>query len=210
MYTGLDGPSAVSVGAQFGAGAGLRVKIGHRFGPVDAGFSIDGSSTPQYGLLVAAALVKAVKDRVIDPGTALQATHTLAFNPAFTVSWAPAAAFGITGSVGYLFNSLRVSGQSVSNSDQSSIQISAVADFDFGKVSSVPIAVLGGYRHNAPVGDNGIPAIDDITGGIFYSGIRELALGVEGGWRAFTLRPGTTVSLDSHVTVAQLSLQYYW
>ena len=208
MYTGIDGPSAVAVGANFGIGMGGRVKAGHRFGPVDTALIVDVSTGPEYGVLVAAAVLRAIIDHQIEPGAALQSTHSTTVNPTLTASWAPWPALGLTGNVAYVYKSLRLSDTTIS--DQSGVQFAVGADFDFGKISTVPIGVLAGWRITAPVGDNGIPTINDLSGGVFYTAIRELALGLEVGWRNFTLRPGTQSALDSKATVAQLGLQYYW
>jgi hypothetical protein len=209
MYTGLDGPSAVSVGAQFGIGMGARLKAGHRFGPVETAFVIEASTGPEFGILVAAAILKALQENQLEPGSALQATHVVTVTPGLAASWAPSPALGLTVNAAYVYKSLRLSGgQTVT--DQSGIQFGGVADFDFGKISSVPIGVLAGFRVTSPLGTEVIPAIKDFSAGILYTGIRELALGVEVGWRSFTLRPGSDVPLDSTATVAQIELQYYW
>ncbi len=208
MYTGLDGPSAVSVGAQFGVGVGLRAKAGYRLGPVETAFIVEASTGPEYGVLVAAAIVRAIQDKIIEPGAALQSTHGVNVTPGVAASWAPWAALGLTGNIAYVYKSLRLSDTTIF--DQSGIQYAATADFDFAKISSVPIGLLAGFRIISPIGSDGIPTIKDFSGGIFYTGIRELALGLEVGWRSFTLRPNTNVPLDSTATVAQIGLQYYW
>jgi hypothetical protein len=165
---------------------------------------VDASTAPEYGLLVAAAIGEAIRNGQIQPGASLQSTHSLNVVPQAAASWAPFPALGITLNAGYLYKSLRQNG--VSLGSQNGFQAAAVLDFDFGKISSVPIGLLGGYRLTAPLGDNGVERVDDIEGGIFYTGRRELGLGLEIGWRDFTIR----APLDSKVVVAQLSLQYYW
>src|SRR3954470_7935926 len=66
LYSGIDGPSVISIGAEVGVGAGLRVRAGRRFGPVETAFILDVSNAPEFNILVAAALIKAVNDGVID------------------------------------------------------------------------------------------------------------------------------------------------
>jgi hypothetical protein len=51
-----------------------------------------------------------------------------------------------------------------------------------------------------------VERVDDISGGLYYTARRELGLGMEIGWRSFTIRP----PLDSKGVLLQLSLQYYW
>ena len=205
LYSGIDGPSVISIGAQVGIGAGLNVKAGHRFGPIETAIGLEVSNEPSYGVLVAAALIKAVHDGVIDAGVALQTTHTRNINPFAAASWAPLPALGLTLNLGYIHKQLRLSGGDIVT-DQDGIQFAGALDFDFGRISSVPIGLLFAYRLNSGIGDTGISKIEDVTGGIFYTAKREISLGLEVGWRSFTIRP----PLDSTMTVAQLGLQYYW
>ncbi|HZX97120.1 MAG TPA: hypothetical protein VFE90_21570 [Myxococcales bacterium] len=204
LYTGLDGPSVVSVGAQLGLGFGARVKAGHRFGPVETAVLVDVSTAPEFGVLVVAALLKALQDHVIEPGAAFQSTHTLTVTPSAVVSWAPWPALGLTANVAYVYKSLRLSGENIAN--QGGIQFAGLADFDFGKISKVPVGLLATYRILAPLGSDGVSRIEDVSGGIFYSARPELGLGLEIGWRSFTIRQ----PLASTVVLAQLGLQYYW
>jgi hypothetical protein len=204
LYSGINGPSVVAIGANVGIGAGVRVRAGHRFGPVETALIVDASTAPEYGFLVVAALAKAIQDGVIEPGAALQATHTLTVNPLAAASWAPWPALGLTANFGYLYKSLRLNGATIA--DQGGLQFGAVADFDFGKISSVPIGLNAGFRVTTPIGSDGVDKVDDISGGIFYTARKEIGLGLEAGWRSFTIRP----PLDSKETLVQLELQYYW
>ena len=119
-------------------------------------------------------------------------------------SWAPVSALGITANAGYVYKSLRLSDGAVVLS-QSGIQLGGVADFDFGKISSVPLAVLVGYKLITPLGDDGVSKIEDYSIGLAYTARRQLGLGLEIGRRSFTIRP----PLDSSASLVQLGLQYY-
>jgi hypothetical protein len=204
LYSGINGPSVVSIGANVGVGAGLRVRAGHRFGPVETAIIVDASTAPEYGFLVAAALIRAIQDGVIDAGSALQSTHTVTVNPIAAASWAPWPAIGLTLNGGYVYKSLRLNSTNIA--DQSGLQFAAMADFDFGKISSVPIGLLFAYKLTAPVGDSGVTKVQDISGGINYTAKKELGLGLEAGWRSFTIRE----PLNSTEGLVQLGLQYYW
>ena len=204
LYSGIDGPSIVSIGANIGIGLGARVKAGHRFGPVQTAFIVDASTTPEYGILVAAPILKAIQDHVIDASSALQSTHSLTVSPLLAASWAPWPALGLTANAGYVFRSLRLSGTNIA--DQNGIVLAVLGDVDFKKISSVPIGLNAGYKLTTPLGSGGVTRIDDISGGIFYTGRRELGLGLEMGWRSFSIRP----PIDSQGVLIQLELQYYW
>jgi len=204
LYSGIDGPSVIAVGTQVGAGAGARLKAGHRFGPVDIALVGDVSYTPEYGILVAAAIIEAVRQGAIAPGSALQAKHSLGVVPELAASWAPWSALGLTANVGYAYKSLRTSSSTISS--QNGFEIGGRADFDFGKISAVALGLNLGYKLLTPVGSGGISKVQDISGGIFYTGVREVGLGLEFGSRSFTIRQ----PLASTETVVQLQLQYYW
>jgi len=204
LYSGIDGPSAIAVGAEVGIGFGLRVKAGHRFGPIETAILVDASTAPEFGLLVAVAIKDAINSGALQPGSSLQSTHALTVTPLATASWALFPALGLTLNGGYVYKSLRLNGVNIAN--QSGAQFAAMADFDFGKISSVPLGLAAGYRLTAPLGDIGVERVDDISGGLFYTARRELGLGMEIGWRAFTIRP----PLDSKGVLVQLNLQYYW
>lgn len=205
LYGGIDGPSVVSIGANVVAGAGLRVKVGTRLGPVQTGAILEVSNAPEYQVLVGAALLKAIREHIIDPDAGLQSVHTRTVSAIAGVSWAPWSALGLTGNVGYLHKQLRLSADAVVQ-DQDGVIFAALADFDFGKISPVPIGLLGAYKLTAPIGSDGVERIDDVSGGISYTARPELGLGIEFGWRAFTIRP----PLDSKGPLVQLGLQYYW
>ena len=202
-YTGINGPSVVSVGAQVGVGAAANVRVGHRFGPVEATVLMDASYQPEYGFLVAAAILRALQDHVLDPGAALQTSHSWTLRPTLAASWAPFAPLGLTGNLGYVYKSTLLSGTVTENN--SALLAGIAADFDFGKITSTAIGLLASYRLNEPLTD-GLPRIQDFSGGISYTGRPDLGLTLELGRRTFSIRPG----LPATAGVAQLGLQYYW
>ncbi len=134
----------------------------------------------------------------------METTHALTLSPGLAAGWAPFPALGLTGNLAYVFKSVRLSGAEIL--DQNAILIAAAADFDFGKISSTPIGLLAAYRLTDPVGSGGVPRIQDISGGISYTGRPELGLGLEIGTRWYNVRPG----IPATVVLAQIGLQYYW
>ena len=205
LYSGIDGPSMVSIGANVGLAISARVKAGHRFGPIETAIVVDAGTTPEFGFLVGAAVIKAIKDNVLDPWAGFQQTHGVAFNPALAVAFAPTTALGLTANLGYLYESLKVNGTSVG--EQSAVQLAAAADFDFGKIGAPPVGINLAYRLNSPIGEGKLGSVQDISAGIFYTARRELGLGMEAGYRIFKLAPQ---NFDASAGVVQLQLQYYW
>jgi hypothetical protein len=208
VYSGLNGPSVISVGAQVGVALEGTLKAGHRFGPVETAIVIAGGSAPDYVFLIAGALVRAIQSRTIDSGSLFQSTHTLSIGSSLAASWAPWSSLGLTANAGYLYKSLKVSG--VTKSSQNAIRFAAAADFDFGKISPVSIGLLAGYRITAPAGSDEIPITQDLSAGISYTGVRELGLAFEFGWRSLPLRAGTSNQLHTNATVGQARIQFFW
>ncbi|HWE24054.1 MAG TPA: hypothetical protein VG496_08950 [Myxococcales bacterium] len=206
LYSGIDGPSAVSIGADISVGFGLRGRAGYRFGPVETAFILDVSNQPGYGILVIAPIIEAIQTGKIDSGSALRSSHTLTVNPSLAASWAPMPALGLTANAAYVYRDVSVAGTHIA--DQSGIQLGIVADFDFGKISTWPIGVSAGYRLTTPLGSglDRLERVDDLSGGIFYTAFRNLGLGAEIGWRDFEIRE----PLDSKAVIVQIQLQYYW
>jgi hypothetical protein len=205
LYSGMTPSSVVNVGAQIDAGLGVAFKLGHRFGPVEASFSMDAAATPAFGILVGTALSKAIKEGVIDPYSSFESRHAVTVNAIFSGSIAPWPAFGLTANLGYVHQSLKVSGEDIANGG--AILFAAAADFDFGKISSAPIGVTTSFRTIQPLEDkSGVTSITDVVGGLFYTAQRDLALVFEVGWRSFVIRE----PLDSSVLAIQIRLQYYW
>src|SRR5262249_51478596 len=161
------------------------VKAGQRLGPVETAIIVDAAATPEFGYLVGQALVKAIRDKILDPWAAFQQKHNVTVTGELAVAFAPTTALGLTANFGYEHQSLKVNGTTIG--DQGAALIAAAADFDFGKISSVPIGLNLAYRLTAPLGSSELQQVNDLSGGIFYTARKELGLGLEIGWRSFKL-----------------------
>jgi len=203
LYSGIDGPSAVVVGAAIGVGAFVRGTAGRRLGPVQAALTFDASYAPRFGILVFDAIEKALQDRELESGAALELTNAWTMKPGFAVSWAPTAALGLTAAVDYQWVSLDLEGPDTERQD--GFDAGIAADLDFGTFTKVPVALIGAFHVLGPLGSSDIDRVTDFSGGVFYTGRPELVLGLEVARRSFMLR-----DLDSDATLAQIRLQYLW
>jgi hypothetical protein len=202
LYSGIDGPSAIVVGAEIGFGAFGRLTAGHRFGPVHAAATFDASYAPRLGIVVIDAIARAL-DGVVDGGAAFTQENAWTLKPGLAAAVALHRALGITASADWQWIALDTDDdRSVT---EAGVDLAIAADLDLGELTSVPVAVLAAYRLTAPVGGNGVSRVIDASGGVFYTGRPALVLGLEVGFRSFSVR-----ALDADAAVAQIRLQYLW
>lgn len=203
LYSGIDGPSAVVVGAEIAFGAFLRGTAGRRFGPVQAAFTFDASYAPRIGILVFDAIEKALREGELESGAALAQTNAWTFKPGLALAWAPHRALGLTASADYQWVSLDT--EDPGTQEQDGVDAGIAADLDFGTFTSVPVALVAAYHTTAPLGSRSVTRVIDVSGGVYYTGRPALVLGLEVAQRSFTLR-----ELDSDGVLAQIRLLYLW
>ena len=202
LYSGTDSPSALVIGADVTIGVFGRATAGRRLGPVHAALTLDVAYGPRLGILV----IDAVKDALangVGSGSALALDKVLTLQPGAAVAWAPLPALGVTASLDYQWVALDQEGGS---SHGSALGLGIVADYDFGKVTQVPLGLLAGVHWVEPLDGDYISRVQDYSVGGFYTAKPELVLGAEIVWREFAIRP----DLDSSGSFAQIKANYYW
>jgi hypothetical protein len=204
LYSGIDGPSAVVLGLQVGAGLFGRLTWGREIGPMRAAFTFDAAYAPRYGLLILDAIANAA-----DPAaSAFKDTNAWTLKPGFSVAFAPHPALGLTLSADY-------QGVAFDTNDagwqyESGIDAGLALDLDVGTFTKAPIAVVGAFRVTAPFGSgDAISTVIDYTAGVFYTGRPPLVLGMELGQRYFTFRTSAG-DYDAVANIVQLRVQYLW
>jgi hypothetical protein len=127
--------------------------------------------------------------------------------PGATVAAALHPAIGLLASVQYLWNG-RDDGTSTQSVSYIAIGVSAQLDLK-PLVSRVPVGVLGAYRAQIPF-ESKERLIQTVEGAVFYTGHKDLALGLnlQGQW--FDLRPGSVVPLSTAALIAAVTVRYYW
>ncbi|HET6410709.1 MAG TPA: transporter [Anaeromyxobacter sp.] len=211
IYSGTSGKSAIVVGTtlQGGGSAGFTASL-----PLGdsarVGFLFDAGYQPNLALTIGTA-IKSVIDSCSQPsgcdvttGQVFQIRHLATYEPAASISWAPLRALGLTGNVGYLWAS--EGGTSGNNSGQEWV-LGAAADYDFGAISSVPVGLQVQFKWSAPRGSF-LQHVTDLGGGIFYTGRKNLALGVQVINRQFAVTPDVNVSWNTYIS--EIGLRYYW
>jgi hypothetical protein len=211
IFSGINGKSAVVIGSKIQGGGSVGLTYSMPLGDsARVGVLFDAGYQPNFGLTIGAALKSAIDSCSqpdgcsVDPGSAFQQQNTLTLQPALAASWAPTKALGLTTNAAYLYASQTVNGTEFTGH---AVVLGAAADYDFGAVSSVPIGLQAQFSWTAPSGE-GLQQVTDLGGGIFYTGRKDLALGLQLIDRRFAVVPDVDVSWSTFL--ATVGMRYYW
>ena len=211
IFSGINGSSALAVGTQmqlgFGFGATASLPIGDT---ARVGFLLDWDTSPRLGLTIAAGIRSVAQSCqqpsgcVIDLSQIFASTNVHTLSPALAASWSPLRALGLTANVAY---------QHVSSTGDTTVEgdagyFAGAVDYDFGDISSVPIGLQLQASWTVPFSGNGLEHVTDLGGGIFYTGRKDLASGVQIVSRRFAVVPNVDVSWKTYL--ATMGLRYFW
>lgn len=215
IYSGTTGASAAVVGSNARLGGNVGLTAGLPIGQsVRLAAVFDVSYAPRLGLVLGPAIqstfdscATGVANCKFDFDNLFQQKNVLTVQPGIAAAWAPMRALGLTGNISYVYNSTTASNQDTLN--QGGVSFSATVDFDFMGISSVPVGLQINWSTLAAFsgGDTGI-GYTDIGGGIFYTGRRNLSLGMQVVDRRFRVSPDVDVSWKN--VVGFIGLRYYW
>jgi hypothetical protein len=212
VFSGINGSSAIAVGSrlqvQVSTGLTASIPLGDA---VRVGFLLDAGFGPNVGLSIGQG-IRSVIDSCrqpsgcdIDTGQVFSITHVFTLQPAAAVSWAPLPSLGLTASLAYLYATDTTSGSSFNGQ---AVVSGFAADFDFGRISSVPIGIQAQFRWTAPFSGTQLQHVTDLGGGVFYTGRRELAVGLQLIFRRAAVTGDVDISWSNFLTT--IGLRYYW
>jgi hypothetical protein len=211
IFSGINGTSALAVGTQFQLGFGLGGTASLPIGDTArVGVLLDWDTTPRLGLTIASGLqniansCQSPSGCVLDTGKIFASTNVHTLSPAIAASWAPFRTLGLTANVAY---------QHVTSGGDTTVEgdafyMAGAIDYDFGAMSSVPIGLQVQASWTAPFSGNGLQHVTDFGGGIFYTGRKDLAAGVQIVSRRFAVTPNVDVSWKTFIVT--MGLRYFW
>ncbi|BDG05635.1 hypothetical protein [Anaeromyxobacter oryzae] len=214
IYSGITGKSALVIGTTAQVGASLGLTASMPLGDsLRLAFLVDAGSTPNLSLTIGTGIADIVnrckasggQGCTVNTGELFGSTNVATVQPAVSVSWAPFSSLGITGNAGYVRATQTKTG---STFDGQAMFLGGAADFDFRAISSVPIGLMAQINWTAPFSGTGLQHVTDVGGGIFYTGRKDLAAGIQVIGRRFAVTPDVNVSFSTYVTT--LGLRYYW
>jgi len=212
IYSGITGKSAIVIGTTVQGGGSVGFTASLPIGSsARVGFLFDAGLQPNLALTIGSA-IKSIVDScsqpngcVVGTGEVFQQRNVITYEPALAASWAPLSALGLTANVGYLW--ANETGNNSNNNSAKSAVLGAAADFDFGAISHVPVGLQAQFSWAAPNGSF-LKHVTDLGGGIFYTGKKDLAIGVQAVNRRFAVTPGVDVSWST--VISEIGLRYYW
>ncbi len=215
IYSGTTGAAVAVVGtnARLGAGAGLTAGL-WTWESVRLGATLDATYAPQIGLILGPAIKTAyesctsgVSNCTFDFGQLFNQKNVFQVEPGATAAWAPIPALGVTGNARYVFSSLDTS--SGGTKTQGAIVVGAAADWDFRAISTVPVGVQLTWSSLLPLtSGSGESRYTDVGGGVFYTGRRNVSVGLQVVDRRFRVAPEVDLSWSTFLVMT--GLRYYW
>lgn len=215
IYSGLNGTSAAVVGSNVRIGGAVGLTAGIPIGQsARIAAVIDAAYAPRLGLILGpaiestfAACSQGVASCRFDFDQLFDQKNALTVQPGIAAAWAPTRALGITANLSYVYNSVSTKNQDTLS--QGGISPGVAVDFDFMGVSKVPLGLQVSWSSLFSFSDNDLNnGYTDLGGAIFYTGRRELALGIQVLDRRFRVSPDVDVSWNN--IVGSIGVRYYW
>jgi hypothetical protein len=203
VYSGINGRSIINLGStvQYAAGGGLTA--GTRFGPVQVALIADAAYEPTYSIDIGGTLGASIRARQVDTDPLVLRARAVPVRVGASLAFAPLAPLGIQVMTRYE-HTFR---DRLDLIRTDAVVAAAAVDFDFKALSPVPVGLLAAYQVAVPFGDDDRTDLwHSLNGGIFYTGRRNLALGMEASFRKFPQGP----NVDSEAVVGSVVVRYYW
>jgi hypothetical protein len=212
IFSGVTSRSALVVGTQLQGGAGAGATFSLPVGDtLRLGVLFDVSAAPNFGLTIGNG-VRAIVDSCRTPQGCdvhaagfFQQKNVVQLTPALAANWAPIPALGVTANASYIYASQRINGTTFTGD---AFQVGTALDFDFAAISSVPVGLQVQFSWIAPFNGSALQHVSDVGGGIFYTGRKNLALGVQVIDRRFAVTPDLNVSWKTFLV--DIGMRYYW
>jgi hypothetical protein len=210
-YQGTGSGSALVIGTNVRLFGDLELKGSLPLGKhVRLALAAGARYGPTFNVLILDGLVNAINacradpaNCTVDPGSFLQESETLTWNATLSAAWAPWPWLGLVANVEYL-NPRKTGKASLS---QNGLRLAGSVEFDAKPlVSWLPLGVNFVYDVVGPLGTDGVTTTQNTGFGLFYTGSRDLALGVEVNWQQGRLQS----NLVSETTLAWVDFRYYW
>jgi len=202
LGSGRDSVLVVGSNARINGGVGVKGSL-----PVGDNFrfaaTFDVTYGPVYTILIAQALVDAIQSGQISAAEFLETKDTVTWIGGLSGSWAPWAFLGLT--VNGQFLAPTKTG--AASQSQNGIFVAGMADFDARPLLKwLPVGMNLAYSITSPVGANGVSTLQEFGFGFYYTGRRDLSLGVELDWKLGRLEN----TQATQATLAWLNFKYYW
>jgi hypothetical protein len=212
FFGGGDGSALV-----IGSGARITGLVGVKGSlPVGEQFrfaaTVDMVYGPVLGVLVADGIKNIitscqppVSNCAVDLGQFLQKSNTVTWVGGLSGAWAPLPYLGLVMNAKFIWPTTTESG--AASVSQNGYTLAGMADFDAKPLLAwLPVGVNVFYSVTSPIGGNGVTTTQDYGFGLYYTGRRDLALGLELDWEKGRLETQQVSSSN----IAWVNFRYYF
>jgi hypothetical protein len=210
-YLGTGNGAVLTVGSAARVTADIGVKgslpVGEHF-RFSAAFDL--TYGPVYSILIAQGVVDIINacradpaNCSVDPRSFLQQQDTITYIAGLSGAWAPLPYLGVIANLQFLAPT-KTGKASVS---QNGLTVAGMVDFDAKPLLAwLPLGMNFTYSITSPIGGNGVTTTQDWGVGLYYTGRRDMALGLELDWKFNRLES----SQVGESTLAWINFRYYW
>jgi hypothetical protein len=199
--SGINADSALIAGATVGYTLSTGATYSFMQGNLRMAGSLDLDYAPLYTFSPVGALLSTISTGKIDTSTLFTSSDTIRIRPAFLVAMGISPSLGLRGVVDYVQEFVT----STPSSRNGAVDLGAALDVDLRALTAVPLGLLAGYKLMVPTSGDGWG--HQLALGVFYTGARNLGLGLETVLQLPAAPAGTS---DFYVLLASLTLRYYW
>ncbi len=205
LRQGLGNGSGLVVGTSLGVNALLGVK-----GSVPVGdtlrlsLSAEDSWGPKMNLLILQGIRNAINSGSFESVDVFKDRKATTFASTAAAAWGPTPWLGLVANARYL----HAKSADISESSQDGYAAAGVAEFDFRPlVGWLPVGLSAAYQRVGSLGGtSGLAEQDMWSWGVFYTGRRDLSLGLE----VEHVQGRLDTDLKSKQTGGWIDLRYYW
>ena len=201
LGNGREAALTVGTGARITGDLGLKASL-----PAGDSFrfaaTLDATYGPVISVLIAQGLIDAINSGQITAEEFFRADDTLTWTGGLVGSWAPWSFLGLTLDGRFLVPTK--TGKAAFSQD--GVFVGAMADFDARPIWAwLPLGLNAAYTITAPVGVNGVSRLQEFGFGLYYTGRRDLGLGLEVDWTVGRLE---STGQETRATLTWLNLKY--
>jgi hypothetical protein len=204
VYSGTSAASVLGIGASAGYEGQLGVTAARPIGErLRVGAYFDYIHSRRFVFDVLGGVGQSLRDRAVAESTFLQESKGPLLAPGVTAALGLHPALGLVGSVQYRYDT---ESDALIGTDRNTLSEAIAADLDFGKLIGLPLGILAAYRATQPLGGDDTTWAHALDLGFFYTGRRDLDLGLQAGGRRFPGKRDRTFDAAIGVFV----MRYYW
>jgi hypothetical protein len=203
---GTNGPSAVVVGMNQPITAGGGVTLGWKLGDTGRlGFTFDFVYSHTRLIRPLVAIQDSLVARDVELAAVSQKLDGYTLLPGIALAIAPSPTAGFLVSANYSWTT------QVDDTTQHFhyVNVGASAQLDLLPASMIPLGLLASYRATIPF-ESEVRFTNTVEGGLFYTGRKDLDLGLDAQVKWFDLQPEHRIRLDTTQVTGVIEVRYHW